>query len=44
MIRAAGTQFFDRSRGWLSWPHVKVLTAARDTEETHRGAGLSRKV
>src|ERR1019366_162833 len=27
VIRAAGTQFFDRSRGWLSWLHVKALTA-----------------
>src|ERR1035441_9444772 len=27
VIRAAGTKFFDHSRGWLSWLHVKVLTA-----------------
>jgi hypothetical protein len=27
IIRAAGPAFFDRSRKWLTWLHVKVLTA-----------------
>jgi hypothetical protein len=27
VIRAAGSAFYEHSRGWLGWPHVKVLTA-----------------
>ena len=27
VIRAAGDSFFDRSRGWFSWRHLKVLNA-----------------
>ena len=27
VIRAAGTAFFDHSRGWMNWLHIKVLTA-----------------
>jgi len=27
IIRAAGTAFWDGSRKWLTWLHVKVLTA-----------------
>lgn len=29
VIRAAGDSFFDRSRGWFSWLHRKVLHAIR---------------
>ena len=27
VIRAAGTAFFEHSRGWMNWLHIKVLTA-----------------
>ena len=27
VIRSAGPAFFERSRGWLTWLHTKVLTA-----------------
>src|ERR1039457_1640827 len=27
LIRAAGTSFFERSRKWFTWLHLKILTA-----------------
>ena len=27
LVRAAGKRFVEKSRGWLSWQHLKVLLA-----------------
>lgn len=40
VIRAAGTTFFDHSRGWLTWLHSKVLTAILRCRTSLLGAHL----
>ena len=27
LVRAAGTEFIERNRQWIRWPHIKVLLA-----------------
>jgi hypothetical protein len=27
LVRAAGTEFLERNRRWIRWPHIKVLLA-----------------